>query len=130
MRRRSRSCASSDFSELQRHGFGQVADEVGEVVELHALGGGEQLLGLHALDERRADVLVQLDQHFAFELGLDEVPDELALRGRQRFDEQRDLGRMQRIRPCDARAAQRALPERGAQGREPAFLLGVRSARS
>ena len=68
-----------------------------------------------------AHVLVQLDQHFALELGIHEVPDHLALRGRQRLDEQRDLGRMQRVDHA-VRGTQRALASavRSAR-RRPAF---------
>ena len=35
-----------------------------------------------------AHVVAELDEHVTFDLGLDEVPDDFALRGRQRFDEQ------------------------------------------
>ena len=80
--------------ELQRHCLGQIADEIGQVVELHVLGRSQQLIGVHAFDEGLAHVFVELDEHVAFDFRLDEVPDHLALRGRQRFDEQRDLRRV------------------------------------
>jgi len=100
--------------QLQRERFGQVCDEVGEVVELHAFGDRRQLLRVHALHQLRADVLVQLDEHFAFELGVDHVPDELTLRGRERFDEQRDFGGMKGIHH-PVRGTQRALAQRSAE---------------
>ena len=75
------------LDQLQRDGLGQVADQVGQVVELHVLGGGQQFVGVHALDERLAHVFAELDEHVAFDFRLDEVPDHLALRGRQRFHE-------------------------------------------
>ena len=49
--------------------FGQIADQVGEIVDLHALGGGDQLLGIHAADQLGAHFLVELDEHVAFESG-------------------------------------------------------------
>ena len=110
--------------ELQRHRLGQVADQVGEVVELHVLGRGQQLVGVHAVDERLAHVLVELDQHVAFDLGLDEVPDHLALRGRQRFDQQRDL---RRVHGGDhaRRATPRTFAQRAAQRGEATFFRGM-----
>ena len=57
-------------------GLGQVADQVGEVVDLHALGCGDQLLRVHAADQLGAHFLVELDQHVALDLGVDELPDE------------------------------------------------------
>ena len=84
------------LDQLQRHGLGQIADQVGEVVEFHVLGGRQQFVGVHALDERLAHVIAELDQHVAFDFRLDEVPDHLALRGRQRFHQRRDLRRMHR----------------------------------
>jgi hypothetical protein len=53
------------LDQLQRHGLWQIADQVGEVVEFHVLGGGQQFLGVHALDERLAHVFAELDQHVA-----------------------------------------------------------------
>ena len=111
------------LDQLQRHGLGQVADQVGEVVELHVLGGRQQFVGVHALDERLAHVLAELDQHVAFDFGLDEVPDHFALRGRQRFDEQRDLRRMHGGDHA-RRAAPRTLAQRAAQRGEAAFFSG------
>ena len=111
------------LDELQRYGFGQVADEVGEIVELHVFGGREQFVGVHAVDEGLAHVVAELDEHVAFDLGLDEVPDHLALRGRQRFDEQRDLRRMHR-RDHAGRATPRTFAQRAAQRREAALFAG------
>ena len=120
---RSRSWCVHGLHELQRDGFGQIADEVGEVVELHVLGRREQFVRVHAFDERLAHVFVELDQHVAFDLGLDEVPDHLALRRRQRFDQQRDL---RRVHGGDhaRRAAPRTLAQRAAQCGEAAFFRG------
>ena len=111
------------LDQLQRHGLGQIADEVGEVVELHVFGGRQQFVGVHAFDERLAHVIAELDQHVAFDFGLDEVPDHLALRGRQRFHERRDLRRMHRGDHA-RRATPRSLAQRAAQRREAALFAG------
>ena len=111
------------LDQLQRHGLGQIADQVGEVVELHVLGGGQQFVGVHALDERLAHVIAELDQHVAFDFRLDEVPDHFALRGRQRFDERRDLRRMHRGDHA-RRATPGTLAQRAAQRGEAALFAG------
>ena len=120
---RSRSWVSMDFTSCSAHGLGQVADQVREVVQLHVFGGGQQLFGVHALDHRLAHVFAQLDQHVAFDFRLDEVPDHLALRGRQRLDQVRDL---RRVHGGDhaRRAAPRTFAQRAAQRGEPTFLRG------
>ena len=109
--------------QLRAHRLGQVADQVGEVVELHVFGRGQQFLGVHALDERLAHLVAELDQHVALDLGLDEIPDHLALRGRQRLDQVGDLRRMHG-RDHARGAAPRAFAQRAAQRGEPAFFGG------
>ena len=111
------------LDDLLHHGFGQVAHQVREVVDLHALGRGEQVLGIHPLDERLAYLVGEFDQHVALDLGLDEIPDDLALRGWQRFDQQRDLRRVHRGDHA-RRSAPRTFTQRAAQGGEPTFLRG------
>ena len=112
-----------DFTSCGAHGLGQVADQVREVVELHALGGGQQFVGVHALDDCLAHVFAELDQHVAFDFWLDEVPDHFALRRRQRLDQVCDL---RRVHGGDhaRRAAPRTFTQRAAQRREPAFFRG------
>ncbi len=56
---------------------------------------------------------LQLDQHVAFAVRIDELPDDLATGRRQRFDQRRDFRRMQAVdEPMPM--AQRALLERAA----------------
>ena len=109
--------------ELGAHRLGQVADQVGEVVEFHVFGGGQQFVRIHALDDRLAHVVAEFDQHVALDLGLDEVPDHLALRGRQRFDQIGDFGRMHGGDHARG-AAPRAFTQRAAQRGEAAFFGG------
>ena len=71
-----------------------------------------------------AHFVAELDQHVALDLGLDEIPDHLALRGRQRFDQLGDLRRMHG-RDHARRAAPRAFTQRAAQRGEPAFFRWV-----
>ena len=106
-------------------GFGQVADQVGQVVDLHALGRGDQLLCVHAADQLGAHFLVELDQHVAFDLGVDELPDDLALGRRQRLDQRGDLRRVHRVDHA-LTVAHGTLLECAAQRRESAGL-GCRS---
>ena len=102
-------------------GLGQVADQVGQVVDFHALGGRDQLLRVHAADQLGAHLLVELDQHVAFELGIDELPDDLAPGGRQRLDQRGDLRRVHRVDHA-LTVAHGALLESAAQRRESARL--------
>ena len=67
--------------------------------------------------------VAELDEHVAFDFGLDEIPDHLALRGRQRFDQQRDLGRMHGGDHARG-ATPRTFAQRAAQGGEAAFFGG------
>jgi hypothetical protein len=55
--------------------LGEVGCEVGDLVGIELLGGGDQLLGLHVRDERRAHRVGDLEQDLAVAIGLDEVPD-------------------------------------------------------
>jgi hypothetical protein len=80
---------------LHGDGLGQLAHEIGQIVELHAFGGGDQLFGFHLLDEFVANAFAELEQHVTFELWIDHVPHQLTLARRHGFEQQRDLGRMQ-----------------------------------
>ena len=111
------------LDQLQRHGLGQISDQVGQVVEFHVLGGRQQFVGVHPLDERLAHVIAELDQYVAFNFWFDEVPDHLALRGRQRFHERRDLRRMHRG-DHSRRAAPGSFAQCAAQRSQAALFAG------
>ena len=72
---------------------------------------------------RLAHVFAELDQHLAVELGVGELPDDLALRRRQRFEQLGDLGRMQRVDHALG-GAHGAVVDGLAQRGEPAFFGG------
>ncbi len=107
----------------------QVAQQVGEVVDFEAFGGRDEFLGFHLADQAGADFLVELDEHVAFDLGVDEVPDDFTLGRRQGFEQRRDFRRVHRIHQ-PVHLAHRALVERALErleaGRSTAWLqLGV-----
>ena len=60
---------------------------------------------LHARDQLAADLLGQLDQDVALRVGVDQLPGDGALRGRQRLEQVRHLGGVQRVHHA-VRAAQ------------------------
>ena len=126
--RRSRSWVSMDFTSCAHDGLGQVADQVREIVELHAFGGGQQLFRVHALDDGLAHVFAELDQYVAFDFGLDEVPDHLTLRRWQRFDQQFAISAG--CMAATMRAAPRHEPSRNAprSAASRRSLVGVRVA--
>ena len=51
----------------------------------------------HVLDESGANVLGDVDEGLTLVLGVDEVPDEAALGGRQGLEQVADLGRVERL---------------------------------
>ena len=92
---------------LLGHGFRQVGEQVGEVVELHAFGGGDELLGLHALDQPVAHFVDNFDEHVAFVLGVYHLPQQGPFPERHRFEQAGDFGGMQAVdhQPGGAHAA-------------------------
>ena len=103
-----------------RDGLGQVADEVGEIVDLHRAGGGDELLVVHAADQPGAHFLGGVEEHLAFVVGVDGFPEELALRRRERVEQQRDLGGLEREQHAPDGAQATAL-DGGAHGVQPAL---------
>ena len=79
------------------HVLGQVAQEIGEVVDFEAFGGCDEFVRVHLADQARAHFLVELDEDVALELRIDEVPHHVALGLRQGFEQRRDFGRVHRI---------------------------------
>jgi hypothetical protein len=71
--------------------------EVGDLVGVELLGGGDQLVAVHRLDEGLAHRVGDLEQDLAVALGLDQVPDEEALVERQRLEDVGDVGRVQLV---------------------------------
>ncbi len=75
--------------------LGQVGDEVGEVIEVHVRGGGDQFVRVHAFHEAGAHLVGQFHQYLALVRVLDQVEDDASLGGRQRFEQVRGLRRVQ-----------------------------------
>ena len=75
----------------------QVGQQVGEVVEFHAVERGDELLGRHAADQVVADGFRHLDEDFAFGFRLEQLPDECTLVAGERFEKVADLGRVQAV---------------------------------
>jgi hypothetical protein len=64
----------------------QVGQQVREVIDFHALGRGDELFGLHALDEAVAHVIADFDENVAFVLGSNHFPKNGTLAQRQRLE--------------------------------------------
>ncbi len=79
--------------------FGQVRREIGDLVGVELLGRRDQLLAVHALDQRLAYRIGDFEQDFAVALGLDQVPDDQAFLERQCFKHKGDIGGMQGVEP-------------------------------
>ena len=75
----------------------QVVGDLRELVGLERLGRGDELVGVHRLDQRFADGVGHLDQDLAVALGLDQVPDVQPLVERQRLEDVGDVGGMQPV---------------------------------
>ncbi len=76
--------------------FGKIHDQVGKVVEFHALDGNHEFFSGHAFDQTIADLVRQFDEYVAFDLGADHFPDHGSLAQWQRLEQARQLRRMQR----------------------------------
>ena len=71
--------------------FRQVSDQVGKVIELHAVDGQHEFIGRHALDQAVANLIRQFDQHFALVLRVDHIPDNGSFPEWQRFEQAREF---------------------------------------
>ena len=80
----------------------KVRQEVGEVVEVHACGCGDELLGLHVFDQAVAHLVAQFDKNVALVVGRDHFPQNGAFLEWQRFEETCGFGWMQAVyhQPC------------------------------
>ena len=72
-------------------------DQVGQVVQVQALGRGHQFLGAHVLDEAVAHLVVDVQQHVALHLGVHQAPEELAAGGGHGFQQVGQFRRMQLV---------------------------------
>ena len=90
-----------------------------------ALGRSDEFVGLHAGNQFAADFFRQLDQHVALDPGIDQFPDQRALRRRQGLEQQRCLRRMHGIQHAIG-AAQAAGGERSLDGGEPRTAVAAR----
>ena len=73
----------------------QIGDQVGKVVEFHALDGQHEFIGRHTLDQAVANLVRQFDQHITFILRIDHFPDDGPLPKWQRFEQPRYFRRVQ-----------------------------------
>jgi hypothetical protein len=103
---------------LPGDGFRQITDKIRQIVEFETFGGRDKLLGFHFVDEFLANILVELDEYIALELGVDHPPDELTLPWWNRLEQKRDFCGMQG-RDHPLRGTQRARIESFPQRGEP-----------
>ena len=94
--------------DLQGNRFRQIGDQIRKIVDLHAIDCGQQLFRIHVLDQLGADLVIEFDEHIAFDVPIDQLPDDFTLRRWQRFEQIAYFRRMQRIdQAADLRHAAR-----------------------
>ena len=74
--------------------LGQIRRKVGDFIGVELLGRGNELLGVHALDEGFAYRIGYLEQDLPVTLRLDEIPNGQPLFIRQRFENIGDIRRV------------------------------------
>ena len=82
---------------IVHHLLRQVGRELGDLVGFERFGRGDELLGVHRRDQRLADGVGDLEQDVAVARSADQIPDVEPLVERQRFEDVRDVGRMQPV---------------------------------
>ena len=85
------------FHQLVDHVARQFRRQVGQLVDVHFLGGGEQLVVFHVGDQGFPDRVGHFEEDVAVALGLDQLPDGQALIERQGFEDVGDIRRVQLI---------------------------------
>ncbi len=75
----------------------QVRREIGDLVGVELLGRGDELVFVHARDERLAHGIGDFEQDLAVALGFHEIPYDEPLIQRERFEDVSDIGWMQPI---------------------------------
>ncbi len=78
-------------------GFRQVDEQVGEIVEFHAVHRGDELLGFHFLDEPVADFVSEFNQDIAFIVRVDHLPENSASLQVDGFEQSRYFRRVQAV---------------------------------
>ena len=59
--------------------FGQLGKQIRQVVQFQIGCGSDKLLGVHLLDQRRADFFVERDEDLPCVFPVDQFPDDIAL---------------------------------------------------
>ncbi len=83
--------------DLLNHLGRQIRRQFRQLIGVQRGGSGHQLRRIHAGDEALAHGVRRLDQNVTVAVRLDQIPDEDALVERQRFENVRDVGRMQLV---------------------------------
>jgi hypothetical protein len=96
-------------------GVGQILDQVGKVVDVQVFDRGDDLVRVHVGEQAFADLVANVDQHFAVVLGVDQSPHDLALAWRQRLQQVADFSRRQRIDQAPHRPQSPAVESIGQQ---------------
>ena len=81
------------------HLVGQVGREVGDLVGVQVLGGGDDLRGVHVREQRVADGVGDLEEDVAVAVAAHEAPDDEALLEGQALEDEGDVGRVQPVEP-------------------------------
>ena len=91
---------------LLSHRFRQVDQQVGEVIDLHAFGGRNQLLDRHAFDQVVAYFLSNFDENVTLDLRVDDFPQHGAFFSRQGLEQAGEFSGVQAIDhdPCRTHA--------------------------
>lgn len=75
----------------------QIGRQVGQFVGVQVFGSSQQIGPIHGCNQRLPDPVIYFQQDVAVVFGIDQTPDKLALFGRQRLQNERDICRVQRI---------------------------------
>ena len=75
----------------------QRLDKVSQVVDIHAFGGVDQVVQRHVAYQAVAQFFAEVDEHFAFFFRVDQIPQELALGRRYRFEQMGNFSRRELI---------------------------------
>ena len=85
------------FLDLGNDIGGQIRRQIGDLVGVHGAGGRDQVLVIHGLDQRFPRPVLDFQEHVGVVFLADQLPDGLACLDGQRFQDEGDVGRMQRV---------------------------------
>ncbi len=60
---------------LTGQGFGEIDEQVGKIVELHAIRCGNQVFNCHTLDQTVTNLIGKLDENVALVVDCDHLPE-------------------------------------------------------